>query len=47
MILKLSKELKTDCVEIHTGKLANLVKSKKNYSKELNKLKNVQYLLIN
>ena len=37
--IKISKELKTDCVEIHTGKLANLVKSKKNYFKELKKIK--------
>ena len=29
MILKISKKLGTDCIEIHTGKLANLVKSKK------------------
>ena len=37
--IKLSNELKTDCIEIHTGKLANLVKSKKNYKHELNKIK--------
>jgi len=30
----LSKELGTDCVEIHTGRFANLVKSKKNTHKE-------------
>ena len=34
MIL-IQKKLNTDCIEIHTGKLSNLVKSKKNYSKEL------------
>ena len=28
--ITLSKELNVDCVEIHTGKLSNLVKSKKN-----------------
>ena len=28
-----------DCIEIHTGKLANLVKSKKKYSKELERIK--------
>ncbi len=37
--IKLSKEIKTDCVEIHTGKLSNLVKSKKNYFNELEKIK--------
>lgn len=36
--IKISNELKVDCIEIHTGHLANLVKSKKNYSKELNKI---------
>ena len=38
--INLSHELKTDCVEIHTGKLANLVKSKKKYIHEFNKIKN-------
>ena len=28
--IKISKDLGADCIEIHTGKLANLVKSKKN-----------------
>ena len=27
--IKLSKQLNVDCVEIHTGKISNLVKSKK------------------
>jgi pyridoxine 5-phosphate synthase len=36
--IKISKELKCDCIEIHTGHLSNLVKSKKNYSKELKKI---------
>ena len=35
----ISKELRTDCIEIHTGKLSNLIKSKKNYLKEFNKIK--------
>ena len=35
----LSKELGTDCVEIHTGKFANLVKSKKKIKKELLRIK--------
>ena len=33
--IRFAKKLNADCVEIHTGKLANLVKSKQNYSKEL------------
>ena len=37
--IKLSKDLNTDCVEIHTGRLSNLVKSKKNYNTELNRIK--------
>ena len=37
--VKTSVELKANCIEIHTGKLANLVKSKKKYSKELEKIK--------
>ena len=37
--IKLSKKLNTDCVEIHTGKISNLVKSKRNYHKELERIK--------
>ena len=37
--IKRSFKLGSDCIEIHTGKLSRLVKSKKNYSKELNKIK--------
>ena len=37
--VKISKEIKSDCIEIHTGKLANLIKSKKKYLKELNRVK--------
>ena len=36
--IKISKLLGVDCIEIHTGRLANLIKHKKNYSKELNKI---------
>ncbi len=36
--IKISKNIGADCVEIHTGKLANLVKSNKNYSKELKRI---------
>ena len=34
----ISKSLNIDCVEIHTGRLSNLVKSKKNHSSELKKI---------
>ena len=34
-----SKKLNADCVEIHTGKLCNLINKKKNYKNELNKIK--------
>jgi len=37
--VKTSVELKANCIEIHTGKLANLIKSKKKYSKELERIK--------
>jgi pyridoxine 5-phosphate synthase len=36
--IKLSKELNVDCVEIHTGKISNLVKLNKNYKNELNRI---------
>ena len=35
----LSKKLGTKCVELHTGRLANKIKKKKNYLSELNKIK--------
>ena len=47
MDIRISKELKTDCVEIHTGKLANLVKSKKNFIKEYKKIKRCSILANN
>ena len=37
--IRLASKLNIDCVEIHTGKLANLVKSKKDYSYELARIK--------
>ena len=37
--IKLSKKLNVDCVEIHTGKISNLVKLNKNYKIELNRIK--------
>tara|TARA_B100001063_G_C16670288_1_gene505976 strand:+ start:206 stop:931 length:726 start_codon:yes stop_codon:yes gene_type:complete len=35
-----SKKLNADCVEIHTGKLCNLINKNKNYQNELKKIKN-------
>ena len=35
----LSKTLGVDCVELHTGKISNLIKSKKKYNNELEKIK--------
>ena len=37
--VKLSKELNTDCIELHTGKLSELIKFNKNFNIELNKIK--------
>ena len=34
-----SKRINANCVEIHTGKISNLIKKKKNYSKELKIIK--------
>ena len=37
--VKIAKELNADCVELHTGKISNLVKSKKNHINEYKKIK--------
>ena len=37
--IKISNDLNVDCVEIHTGRLSNLVKSKKDYNAELSRIK--------
>ncbi len=37
--IKESKNLKADCVEIHTGKFCNLVNKNKNYKNELKRIK--------
>ncbi|MDC1033341.1 pyridoxine 5'-phosphate synthase [Candidatus Pelagibacter sp.] len=42
--IKTAKELEVDCVEIHTGLFANLIKAKKNFSKELLRIKNCSIL---
>jgi pyridoxine 5-phosphate synthase len=40
----ISQNLGADCIEIHTGRFANLVKSKKNIKKELTRIKNCSRL---
>ena len=42
--VKIAKELDVDCIEIHTGKFANLIKSKKKYLSELNRIKKCSIL---
>ncbi len=37
--IKISKEIGAECIEIHTGHFANLIKSKKNYAKEFANIK--------
>ncbi len=37
--IQIAKKLGVDCIEIHTGKIANLVKKNKNYNKEYLKIK--------
>ncbi len=37
--IKLSKLIKSKCVEIHTGKISRLVKNNKNYKNELKKIR--------
>ncbi len=41
--IKISKEINADCIELHTGKLANLVKSSRDFSKELKKIKRCSF----
>ena len=37
--VKISNEINSKCVELHTGKISNLIKSKKIYTNELKKIK--------
>ena len=37
--IKESRNLEVDCIEIHTGKLCNLINKKKSYKNELNRIK--------
>ena len=42
--VKISKIIKADCVELHTGKISNLIKNKKNYKNQLIKIKKATFL---
>ena len=37
--IKIAKKLNVDCVELHTGKISNLIKNKKNFDTEFKKIK--------
>ena len=37
--IKIANELDTDCIELHTGKISDLIKNKKNYTNEYKKIK--------
>ena len=37
--IKIAKKLDADCIELHTGKISNLIKGKKNYTYEYKKIK--------
>jgi len=37
--IKIAKDLDADCIELHTGKISNLIKGKKNYIYEYKKIK--------
>jgi len=45
--IKISKKLNVDCIEIHTGHLANLVKNKKKYFVEFDRIKKCSSLANN
>ena len=38
--IKMAYEIGSNCVEIHTGKISNLIKTRKNFKKEFIKIKN-------
>ena len=42
--VKISKKMGIDCVEIHTGRLANLIKSRKKFSNEIKRIKDCSIL---
>jgi len=37
--IKIAKQLNADCIELHTGKISNLIKEKKEYANEYKKIK--------
>ena len=37
--IKIAKELDADCIELHTGKISDLIKNKRNYTNEYKKIK--------
>ena len=37
--VKIAKEVEADCIELHTGKISELIKNKKNYTNEYKKIK--------
>ena len=37
--VKIAKKLNADCIELHTGKISDLIKNKKNYNYEYTKIK--------
>ena len=45
--IKLSKEINSECIEIHTGKISELIKANQDYSKELKKIKKCAKYAIN
>jgi len=45
--IKISKQIGAECVEIHTGKLANLIKANRNYTNEFNRIKKCSTLAEN
>ena len=42
--INISKKIGADCVEIHTGRISNLIKSNKDYSKEFKRIKKCSIL---
>jgi pyridoxine 5-phosphate synthase len=45
--IKTAKELKADCIELHTGKICNLINKKKSYKTELKKINNAVNIAFN
>ena len=45
--VEMSKKLNAKCIEIHTGKISNLIKNNKNYKNELKTINNVVKYAVN